>query len=167
MAHTQRLMGELKGSVEGFKIRIEVESEGWRGRMEVLKNELQTLRREQECGMAEAKRSIEKEVKAKLGELMAATAAAAQERMSGENEQVQALVDERIEKRLNEKDLVMTEMKSNMRLLWAEVEVLNKGRDHLQEHVNHLTKVAKLAKENANREQDILKSENGFLRRQL
>ncbi len=88
MAHTQRLMGELKGSVEGFKIRIEVESEGWRGRMDVLKNELQTLRREQECGMAEAKHSIQKEVKAKLGELMAATAAAAQERMSGEKEQV-------------------------------------------------------------------------------
>jgi len=59
--------------------------------------------------------------------------------------QVQALVDERIEKRLNE-------MESNMCLLWAEVEALNKGRDHLQEHVNHLTKVAKLAKENANRE---------------
>ncbi len=56
--------------------------------MEVLKNELQTLRREHECGMAKAKRSIEKEVKAKLGELMAAIAAAAQERMSGENEQV-------------------------------------------------------------------------------
>jgi hypothetical protein len=32
--------------------------------------------------------------------------------------------------------------------------------------VNHLTKVTKLAKENANREQDIFKSENGFLRRQ-
>jgi hypothetical protein len=74
MAHTQRLMGELKGSVEGIKIRIEVESEGWRGRMEVLKNELQTLRREQECGIAEAKRSIQKEVKGKLGELTAATA---------------------------------------------------------------------------------------------
>jgi hypothetical protein len=88
MAHTQRLMGELKGSVEGFKIRIEVESEGWRGRMDVLKNELQTLRREQECGMAEAKHNIQKEVKAKLGELMAATATAAQERMSGEKEQV-------------------------------------------------------------------------------
>jgi hypothetical protein len=54
-----------------------------------------------------------------------------------------------------------------MRLLWAKVEALNKGRDHLQEHVNHLTKVAKLAKENANHEQDILKLENGFLRRQL
>ncbi len=81
-------MGELKGSVEGFKIRIEVESEDWRGRMEVLKNELQTWRREQECGMAEAKRSIQKEVKAKLGELMATTAAIAQERMSGEKEQV-------------------------------------------------------------------------------
>jgi hypothetical protein len=40
-------------------------------------------------------------------------------------------VDERIEKRLNEKDLIMTEMKSNMRLLWAEVEALNKGRVHL------------------------------------
>jgi len=81
-------MGELKGSVEGFKIRIEVENEGWRGRMDVLKNELQTLRREQECGMAEAKHNIQKEVKAKLGELMAATATAAQERMSGEKEQV-------------------------------------------------------------------------------
>jgi hypothetical protein len=38
--------------------------------------------------MAEAKRSIQKEVKAKLGELMATTAATAQERMSGEKEQV-------------------------------------------------------------------------------
>jgi hypothetical protein len=76
-------------------------------------------------------------------------------------------VDERIEKRLNEKDLVMTEMKSNMCLLWVKVEALNKGRDHLQEHVNHLTKVAKLTKENANREQDIFKLENGFLCRQL
>ncbi len=56
--------------------------------MDVLKNELQTLRREHECGMAEAKHSIQKEVKAKLGELMAATAAAAQEKMSGEKEQV-------------------------------------------------------------------------------
>jgi len=78
MAHTQRLMGELKGLVEGFKIKIKVESEGWRGRMEVLKNELQILRKEQECGMAEVKRSIQKEVKAKLGELMAATVAVAQ-----------------------------------------------------------------------------------------
>ncbi len=81
--------------------------------------------------------------------------------------QVHALVDERIEKQLNEKDLVMTEMKSNMRVLWAKVEALNKGRNHLQEHVNHLTKVAKLAKENANCEQDIFKLENGFLHRQL
>jgi hypothetical protein len=56
--------------------------------MDVLKNELQTLRREQECGMAEAKHNIQKEVKAKLGELMAVIAAAAQERMSGEKEQV-------------------------------------------------------------------------------
>jgi hypothetical protein len=41
-----------------------------------LKNELQTLRKEQECGMEEAKHSIQKEVKAKLGKLMAATTAA-------------------------------------------------------------------------------------------
>jgi hypothetical protein len=38
--------------------------------------------------MVEVKRSIQKEIKAKLGELMAGTAAVAQERMSGENEQV-------------------------------------------------------------------------------
>jgi hypothetical protein len=42
---------------------------------------------------------------------------------------------------------------------------LTKGREHLQEHVNRLTNVAKIAKENANREQDNLKSENGFLRK--
>jgi hypothetical protein len=40
---------------------------------------------------------------------------------------------------------------------------LTKGRDHLQQHVNHLTNVGKIAKETANREQDNLKSENGFL----
>jgi len=56
--------------------------------MDVLKNELQTLRREHERGMAEVKHSIQKEVKAKLGELMVVTVAAAQERMSGEKEQV-------------------------------------------------------------------------------
>ncbi|CAM6034206.1 unnamed protein product [Sphagnum compactum] len=162
IAHTQRLMGELKGSVEGFKIRIEVESEGWRTHMEVLKNELESLRREQEYAIADAKHSIRSEFEGRLGGLMDAA-----ERASEEKEQVEALVDERIEKRLNKKDIVMSEMKSNMRLLWTEVESLTKGRDHLQEHVNHLTKVAKIAKENANREQDILKSENGFLRRQL
>ncbi|CAM6025460.1 unnamed protein product [Sphagnum balticum] len=162
MAQTQRLMGELKGSVEGFKIRIEVESEGWRTHMEVLKNELESLRREQEYAIADAKHSICSEFKGRLGSLMDAA-----ERASEQKEQVEALVDERIEKRLSKKDIVMSEMKSNMRLLWTEVESLTKGRDHLQEHVNHLTKVAKIAKENANREQDILKSENGFLRRQL
>ncbi|CAK9277147.1 unnamed protein product [Sphagnum jensenii] len=162
IAHTQRLMGELKGSMEGFKIRIEVESEGWRTHMEVLKNELESLRREQEYAIEDAKHSIRSEFKGRLGGLMDAA-----ERPSEEKEQVEALVDERIEKRLSKKDIVMSEMKSNMRLLWTEVESLTKGRDHLQEHVNHLTKVAKIAKENANREQDILKSENGFLRRQL
>ncbi len=83
MAHTQRLMGELKGSVEGFKIRIEVESEGWRTHMEVLKNELESLRREQEYAIADAKNSIRSEFKGRLGGLMDAA-----ERASEEKEQV-------------------------------------------------------------------------------
>lgn len=47
------------------------------------------MRREHECGIAEAKRSIQKEVKAKLGELMAATAAAG---YGGDEEQHESFV---------------------------------------------------------------------------
>ncbi len=82
-------------------------------------------------------------------------------------EQVESLLEEMIEKRFNEKDMGMAEMRGEIRLLWAEVEALSKGREEVQSHVQHLAQVAQIAKENANHEQDMLKSENGFLRRQL
>jgi hypothetical protein len=82
-------------------------------------------------------------------------------------EQVESLLEEMIEKRFNEKDMGMAEMRGEIRLLWAEVEALSKGREEVQNHVQHLAQVAQIAKENANHEQDMLKSENGFLRRQL
>jgi hypothetical protein len=82
-------------------------------------------------------------------------------------EQVESLLEEMIEKRFNEKDMGMAEMRGEIRLLWAEVEALSKGREEVQSHVQHLAQVAQIAKENASHEQDMLKSENGFLRRQL
>lgn len=82
-------------------------------------------------------------------------------------EQVSFLVDDKIERRLNEKEMGMAEMKSEIRLLWAEVGALSKGREEAQGHVDQLTQIAQMAKENASREQDFLKSENGFLRKQL
>lgn len=72
------------------------------------------------------------------------------------------LVDERIVKQLGN-----SEMKSEIRLLWAEMEALSKSREEMQGHVDHLTAVAQKAQEHASHEQDILKSENGYLRKQL
>jgi hypothetical protein len=83
-------------------------------------------------------------------------------------EQVEAQFDEKIEKQLREKEIGMAEMRGEIRLLWAEVEALSKGREEVKSlNVEHLNQIAQIAKENAIREQDILKSENGFLRRQL
>jgi hypothetical protein len=83
-------------------------------------------------------------------------------------EQVEAQIDEKIEKQLREKEIGMAEMRGEIRLLWAEVEALSKGREEVKNlNVEHLNQIAQIAKENAIREQDILKSENGFLRRQL
>ncbi|CAM6042630.1 unnamed protein product [Sphagnum compactum] len=163
MAKIQRLVGEVKGSVEGFKIRIEVESEGWRGRMEGLEKELEALKDEMDDELLETKHSIRNEVKLKITDMMTD----AEKMRRQDKEQVESLLEETIEKRFNEKDMGMAEMRGEIRLLWAEVEALSKGREEVQSHVQHLAQVAQIAKENANHEQDMLKSENGFLRRQL
>lgn len=73
MAKIQRLVGEVKGSVEGFKIRIEVESEGWRGRMEGLEKELEALKDEMDDELSETKHSIRNEVKLKITDMMTDT----------------------------------------------------------------------------------------------
>lgn len=83
--------------------------------------------------------------------------------------QVEMMVDERIEKQLQAHRNIggSSEMKNEIRLLWAEVEALSKNREEMQGQVDHLISMAQKAQEHASREQDILKSENGFLRNQL
>jgi hypothetical protein len=83
--------------------------------------------------------------------------------------QVEMMVDERIEKQLQaHRDIGgSSEMKNEIRLLWAEVEALSKNREEMQGQVDHLISMAQKAQEHASREQDILKNENGFLRNQL
>jgi DNA repair exonuclease SbcCD ATPase subunit len=71
MANIQRLVGEIKGSVEGFKIRIEVESKGWRGHMEGIEKELEALKEETDDEILEAKNSIRNELKLKIAEVIA------------------------------------------------------------------------------------------------
>ena len=79
------------------------------------------------------------------------------------------MVEERIEKQLQtQRDTRSSgEMKDEIRLLWAEVGALAKSKEEMQGHVEHLTSVAQKAQEHANREQEMLKSENGYLRKQL
>lgn len=71
MANIQRVLGELKGSVEGVKIRIEVEGEGWRGRVQGLEKEIENLKEESDDEIIAAKHSIRNELKIKLGDLAA------------------------------------------------------------------------------------------------
>jgi hypothetical protein len=134
----QRVLGELKGSMEGVKIRIEVEGEGWRGRVDRLE---------------------------KLSEFMAGT----EKLLRQEREQVQMMIEERIEKQLKAQQLGIcwADMKNEMHLLWNEMDSLIKSREDMAGHVEHLTFVTKKVQEHSSCEQDMLKSENGFLRKQL
>lgn len=71
IANIQRALGELKGSVEGVKIRIEVEGEGWRGRVEGLEKEIENLKEEADDEIIATKHSIRNEFKIKIGDFMA------------------------------------------------------------------------------------------------
>lgn len=72
IAHLQRVLGELKGSMEGVKIRIEVESEGWRGRVDRLEKELEKVQ-ETDNETSAAKQSFKNELKMKFTEFMSDT----------------------------------------------------------------------------------------------
>ena len=84
--------------------------------------------------------------------------------------QVEVMVEERIEKQLKAQKVdtkTSVDMKDEIRLLWAEMDALVKSRQEMQGHVEHLTSVAQKAQEHASREHEMLKSENGYLRKQL
>jgi hypothetical protein len=67
----QRVLGELKGSVKGMKIRLEVDGQGWRGRLEGLEREMENLKEEADDEIIAAKHSLRNEMRVKLGDLMA------------------------------------------------------------------------------------------------
>lgn len=58
--------------MEGVKIRIEVEGEGWRGRVDRLEKELESMREADEEVIA-AKHTFKKELQMKLSKFMADT----------------------------------------------------------------------------------------------
>lgn len=69
--NVQRVLGELKGSVKGMKIRLDVDGQGWRGRVDGLERELESLKEEADDEIIAAKHSLRNEMKVKLGDLMA------------------------------------------------------------------------------------------------
>lgn len=71
MNNVQRLLGELKGSVEGMEIRLEIDGQGWRGRLDGLEKVLENMREEADDEIIAAKHSLRNEMKVKLGDLMA------------------------------------------------------------------------------------------------
>nr|XP_024362283.1 uncharacterized protein LOC112275837 [Physcomitrium patens] len=157
IAHLQRAFGELKGSMEGEKIGIEVEGEGWRGGVDRLEMELESVK-EIENELISEKDNFKNEIKTKLLEFKVDT----EKLFQREREQVQMMVEERIERQLKSLPLGSgwAEVKNEMQLLWSEMDSLIKSRQDLANHVEHLTVVAK-------KEQDMLKSENGSLRNEL
>jgi len=72
IAHLQRVLGELRGSLEGVKIRIEVEGEGWRGRVDRLEKELDSMKEADEDIIA-AKHNFKNEFKVKWSKFMVDT----------------------------------------------------------------------------------------------
>lgn len=96
IAHLQRVLGELKGSMEGVKIRIEVESEGWRGGVDRLEKELETLK-ETDDEISAAKHSFKNELKMKLSEFMSDT----EKLLRQEKEQVFSVVAMKVTENLD------------------------------------------------------------------
>jgi len=79
------------------------------------------------------------------------------------------MIEERIEDQVKGQLLTgcWAGMREEMCLLWNEVKSLIKSREDIAGHVEHLTSVTEKVRELSSREQDMLKSENGFLRKQL
>lgn len=79
------------------------------------------------------------------------------------------LVEERIEEQVKRQLMAScwSGMKEEMCRLWSEVNSLIKSREDIAGHVERLTFVSEKVQEHSSREQDMLKSENGFLRKQL
>nr|PNR43483.1 hypothetical protein PHYPA_015864 [Physcomitrium patens] len=165
MNNVQRLLGELKGSVEGMEIRLEIDGQGWRGRLDGLEKVLENMREEADDEIIAAKHSLRNEMKVKLGDLMAEMEKIRRQ----ERNEVEVMMEERIEKQLqSHRDTKSSvETGDEVRLLWAEVEALVKSREEMQRHVEHLTSIAQKAQEHADREHDMLKTENEYLRQQL
>ncbi|KAG6550545.1 hypothetical protein Mapa_007914 [Marchantia paleacea] len=149
MAGLQRLVGELKGSVEGFKIRIEVEGEGWRSRVEGLEKEIETLKDETDDELMELKKCIRNEIKVRMSEL---TAEVERMRMD-EKLHVESLVQARIESHFNNNNnAAVVDLKKEIRSLWSEVEILTKEREDVKHHMERLAHMSEEAKENSIRE---------------
>ncbi|KAL2622590.1 hypothetical protein R1flu_002795 [Riccia fluitans] len=155
MAELQRLVGELKGSVEGVKIRIEVESKGWRSRVEGLEKEIETLKDEKEDELAELKKCIRNEVKARVGEL-----SNEMERMKkDEKDKGENVAQARMDSQSNANNPTIVDLKKQIRCLWAEVETLTKEREGMKQRMDRLAHMGEVAEENTGREIKILRSE--------
>ncbi|KAI5072493.1 hypothetical protein GOP47_0012599 [Adiantum capillus-veneris] len=92
-----------------------------------------------------------------------------------EKQEIDALIDEKMEKRLSQrleivsggKEKVIADMKNELRLLWVEVDMLSKGREEMKDTVDQLAHIAEEAKHSIGEEQNALKHENGMLKKQL
>ncbi|KAJ7567292.1 hypothetical protein O6H91_02G141300 [Diphasiastrum complanatum] len=95
--------------------------------------------------------------------------------MRGERQQLEVLIKETMEKLLSEKmetstegnARVLSDMWRELHLLAAKVEALNKGSGAIHENVDQLTQLIEKVRERATDQQDNLKSENLYLKKQL
>ncbi|MCO5569804.1 hypothetical protein L7F22_023518 [Adiantum nelumboides] len=92
-----------------------------------------------------------------------------------EKQKIDSLIEEKMEKRLSQrleivsrgKEKVIADMKNELRLLWAELDILSKSREEIKDTVNQLAHIAEEAKHSIGEEHNALKHENSMLKRQL
>ncbi|MCO5569803.1 hypothetical protein L7F22_023517 [Adiantum nelumboides] len=92
-----------------------------------------------------------------------------------EKQEIDSLIEDKMEKRLSQrleivsggKEKVIADMKNELCLLWAELDMLSKSREEIKDTVNQLAHIAKEAKHSIGEEHNALKHENGMLKRQL
>ncbi|MCO5557583.1 hypothetical protein L7F22_011149 [Adiantum nelumboides] len=91
-----------------------------------------------------------------------------------EKQEIDSLIKDKMEKRLSQrleivsrgKEKVIANMKNELRLLWAEVDMLSKIRKKMKDIVNQLAHIAEEAKHSIGEEHNALKRVNGMLKKQ-
>ncbi|EFJ16180.1 hypothetical protein SELMODRAFT_422245 [Selaginella moellendorffii] len=178
-----KIVRDLRGSLDGFRIRLEEEGKRWRGRVNALEKEIEFLRDETEGDLVVLRRNVQEEAKKRenFSHKLVNSVDALEESIvkdmdglrveiskKGDRHWMENVIKETVEKCLSDRTETKEKpLKDELRLLKAEVELLSRGRVELESHFEQIAQIVENDRETISTEQINIRTENGYLRKQL